>query len=360
MTRIKHLYIHVPFCNTICSYCDFCHKVYNQELSNKWLDVVSKEIKDKCKDNYETIYIGGGTPTSLSNEQLDKLLSFVKPYSNNVIEYTIEVNPESLDIDKINIFNKYGINRISMGVQTSNEEELILINRKHSFEDVKQKIQLLKDNGLTNISIDLMYSLPNQTISSLNKTIDDFISLNIPHVSLYSLTIEENSVFAKKGYKSLDEDTEADMYELIVSKLQDKGYIHYEVSNFAKPGFESKHNMGYWDYEDFLGISMSSSSKVGERRWTITRDFNKYFEDYNSKDEDLNLTKQDLMFENIMMALRTNKGLNIEEFNRKYDCDILNEYRNALKDDNIYIDNNYLKVKNLGILNSTLIKFIKD
>ena len=360
MTRIKHLYIHVPFCNTICSYCDFCHKVYNQELSNKWLDVVSKEIKDKCKDNYETIYIGGGTPTSLSNEQLDKLLSFIKPYSNNVIEYTIEVNPESLDLDKIKLFNKYGINRISMGVQSSNNEELKLINRKHSFDDVKQKIQLLKDNGLTNISIDLMYSLPNQTIPSLNKTINDFISLDIPHVSLYSLTIEENSVFAKKGYKSLDEDTEADMYELIVSKLQDKGYIHYEVSNFSKPGFESKHNMGYWDYEDFLGISMSSSSKVGDKRWTITRDFNKYFEDYNSKDEDLNLTKQDLMFENIMMALRTNKGLNIEEFNRKYDCDILNEYRNALKDDNIYIDNNYLKVKNLGILNSTLIKFIKD
>ena len=247
-----------------------------------------------------------------------------------------------------------------MGVQSSNNEELKLINRKHSFEDVKQKIQLLKDNGLTNISIDLMYSLPNQTISSLNKTIDDFISLDIPHVSLYSLTIEENSVFGKKGYKQLDEDTEADMYELIVSKLQDKGYIHYEVSNFAKSGFESKHNMGYWDYENFLGISMSSSSKVGDKRLTITRDFNKYFEDYNSKDEDLHLTKQDLMFENIMMSLRTNKGLNIEEFNRKYDCDILNEYRNALKDDNIYIDNNYLKVKNLGILNSTLIKFIKD
>ena len=360
MTRIKHLYIHVPFCNTICSYCDFCHKVYNQELSNKWLDVVSKEIKDKCKDNYETIYIGGGTPTSLSNNQLDKLLSCIDQYAKEVVEYTVEVNPESLDINKINIFKKHGINRISMGVQTSNPDLLKLINRKHSFDDVKQKIQLLKDNGLTNISIDLMYSLPNQTIPSLNKTIDDFISLDIPHVSLYSLTVEENSIFGKKGYKSLDEDLEADMYELIVDRLNKAGYIHYEVSNFSKPGFESKHNMGYWDYEDFLGISMSSSSKVGDKRWTITRDFNKYFEDYNSKDEDLNLTKQDLMFENIMMALRTNKGLNIEEFNRKYDCDILNEYRNALKDDNIYIDNNYLKVKNLGILNSTLIKFIKD
>lgn len=360
MTRIKHLYIHVPFCNSICSYCDFCHRVYDEDLSNKWLDVVSKEIKDKCKNNYETIYIGGGTPTSLSNNQLDKLLSCIDQYAKEVVEYTIEVNPESLDINKINIFKKHGINRISMGVQTSNPDLLKLINRKHSFEEVKDKIKLLKDNGLNNISIDLMYSLPTQTIDILNKTIDDFISLDIPHVSLYSLTVEENSVFGKKGYKQLDEDIEADMYELIVSRLQESGYIHYEVSNFSRPGYESKHNIGYWDYEDFLGISMSSSSKVEDKRWTITRNFDDYFNDYNCKDEYLLLSKEDMMFENIMMSLRTNKGLNIIDFNKKYNCDLLNEYRDAIKNDNIYIENDYLKVKNLAILNNTLINFIKN
>ena len=360
MTKIKHLYIHVPFCNSICSYCDFCHRVYNKDLVVKWLNTIELEIKDKCKDNYETIYIGGGTPTSLTTTELEKLLSFIKPYSNEVKEYTIEVNPESLDLDKIILFKKYGINRISMGVQTSNEEELKLINRKHSFNDVKDKIDLLKQNGITNISIDLMYSLPNQTVDSLNKTIDDFISLNIPHVSLYSLTIEENSAFGKKRYKPLDEDLEADMYELICKRLKENGYIHYEVSNFAKPGYKSKHNMSYWNYEDFLGISMSASSKVGDRRWTNTTNFNSYFENYNSKDEDLDLSIEDLKFENIMMSLRTNIGLNINEFNNKYNSDLLNEYRNALKDDNIYVDKDYIKVKKLGILNNTLIKFIKD
>lgn len=358
MTRIKHLYIHVPFCNSICSYCDFCHRVYDEDLSNKWLDVVSKEIKDKCKDNYETIYIGGGTPTSLSNNQLDKLLSCIDQYAKEVVEYTIEVNPESLDINKINIFKKHGINRISMGVQTSNPDLLKLINRKHSFEEVKDKIKLLKDNGLNNISIDLMYSLPTQTIDILNKTIDDFISLDIPHVSLYSLTIEENSVFGKKGYKQLDEDIEADMYELIVSRLQESGYIHYEVSNFSRPGYESKHNIGYWKYEDFLGLSLDASSKVGDKRYTITRNFNDYLNDYNCVSELVNLSKDDQMFENIMMSLRMKDGLNIEEFNNKYDCDLLNKYSKATSNPNICIENRYLKVKNLGILNTTLLEFL--
>lgn len=358
MTRIKHLYIHVPFCNSICSYCDFCHRIYNQELVNKWLITIEKEINEKCKDDYETIYIGGGTPTSLSNEQLDKLLSLIKPYSDKALEYTIEVNPESINIDKINIFKKYGINRISMGVQTSNDNELNLINRKHTFVDVRNKITLLKDNGLNNISIDLMYSLPNQTIYTLNSTIDDFISLDIPHVSLYSLTIEENSVFGKLGYKSLDEDLEADMYELIVNTLEKYGYIHYEVSNFCKAGYESKHNIGYWKYDDFLGISLDASSKVGNSRWTITRSFNDYFKDYNKKSEELLLSKEEQMFENIMMSLRMKDGLNIEEFNNKYNCDLLSKYQKAINNPNICIENGYLKVKNLGILNNTLLEFL--
>ena len=359
MTRIKHLYIHVPFCKTICSYCDFCHRVYDQKLVDKWLDAITKEIQNKCKDNYETIYIGGGTPTSLNDVQLEKLLCLIKPYTSEVKEYTIEVNPESLDINKINLFRKYSINRISMGVQTSDDGLLKLLNRKHSFEDVKEKIKLLKENGLNNISIDLMYSFPTQTIGMLNKTIDDFLSLDIPHVSLYSLTVEENTVFGKKGYKSLDEDIEADMYELIVNKLESSGYIHYEVSNFSKPNFESKHNIGYWKYEDFLGISLNASSKVGSCRWTNTNNFDDYFNDYNSRIENLSLTIDDMMFENIMMSLRMKDGLNIEEFNTRYNCDLVKYYSKALTNDNLYIEDGYLRVKKLGILNSTLLEFMK-
>ena len=360
MTRIKHLYIHVPFCNTICNYCDFCHRVYDKNLVDKWLKALSNEIINKCIDQYETIYIGGGTPTSLSIKQLDRLLSLIKPYTNNCIEYTIEVNPESLDIDKINLFNLYGINRISMGVQTSNDELLKSLNRKHTFEDVKNKILLLKNNGLNNISIDLMYSLPSQNIEIINKTIDDFICLDIPHVSLYSLTVEENTVFGKKGIKSLDEDIEADMYELICNKLKENGYIHYEVSNFCKTNYESKHNLGYWNYDDFLGLSLSASSKVGNKRWTNTNKFNDYFNDFNSTIEDISLSNDDLMFENIMMSLRTSKGVNIEEFNKKYNTDVLSYYEKGINNFNIIVEGGYIRAKNLGILNNTLLDFMKD
>ena len=359
MTRINHLYVHVPFCNSICGYCDFCHRIYEKNTVTKWLETIEKEIIDKCNDDYETIYIGGGTPTSLSIDELDKLLSLLKPYSNNVIEYTIEVNPESLDTNKIILFKKYGINRISMGVQSSNDDLLKLMNRKHSFNDVRNKIQLLKDNGISNISIDLMYSLPNQTIDILNNTIDDFISLDIPHVSLYSLTIEENSIFNKKGYRKLDDELEADMYELINTRLIENGYTHYEVSNYCKHGYESKHNMSYWNYEDFLGISLSASSKVGNKRWTNTSNFNSYFEDYNKKDEDLLLSIDDQKFENIMMSLRTYVGLNINDFNRKYNTNILDEYKEGVNDPNIVITDGYLKARKLSILNNTLLKFIK-
>ncbi|MBR3252132.1 MAG: radical SAM family heme chaperone HemW, partial [Erysipelotrichaceae bacterium] len=316
-TRIKHLYIHVPFCNSICFYCDFAHRVYDLSLAEKWLNRLEKEIKDNCKDQYETIYIGGGTPSCLNDDQLDRLLSLIDPYIDEVKEYTIEVNPESLDTDKIDIFNRHHIDRVSMGVQSSDDGILRSLNRKHTFNDAKKAVELLKKNRLSNISVDLMYSLPGQDMDILKKTIDDILSLDVPHISLYSLTIEENSVFGKKGIRNLDEDTEADMYEYIDKVLNENGYIHYEVSNFAKEGYESMHNMGYWLYEDFLGLSLGASGKVENNRYTNTRDFKKYLNDDFIRDEDLVLSVEDQKFENIMMSLRTIHGLNIEEFNKK-------------------------------------------
>ena len=269
-TRIKHLYIHVPFCNTICFYCDFAHRVYDFSLAEKWLERLEKEITGNCKDQYETIYIGGGTPSCLNDDQLDRLLCMIDPYANEVAEYTIEVNPESLNINKINIFKKHHVNRISMGVQSSDDDILKTLNRKHTFDDVRKGIKMLKENGLCNISVDLMYSLPGQDMDILKKSIEDILLLDVPHISLYSLTIEENSVFGKKGVRSLDEEIEADMYEYIDKELKRNDYIHYEVSNFCKEGYESRHNMSYWLYEDFLGLSLGASGKIRNRRYTNT------------------------------------------------------------------------------------------
>lgn len=286
------------------------------------------------------------------------MLNIILPYSNNVKEYTIEINPESITLDKIKLFKEYGINRISIGVQSSNDELLKSLNRKHNYEDVVKAVKLLKENDLNNISVDLMYSLPNQTIDILNQTIDDILLLDVPHISLYSLTIEENTVFGKRNVQPLDEQIEADMYELIENKLTKNNYIHYEVSNYCKKGYESKHNLGYWNYDDFLGISIGASSKNGNNRYTNTNSINKYLSGDDIKDEDLKLTNEELMFENIMMSLRTIYGLNIEEFNNRYNVDFIKRYKDALNSEYLKIVNNHLICTNLEILNNILLDFM--
>ncbi|MBQ1787875.1 MAG: radical SAM family heme chaperone HemW [Erysipelotrichaceae bacterium] len=355
---INHLYIHVPFCKAICYYCDFCHRVYDEKLAERWLDRLSREAEENCKDQYETIYIGGGTPTTLNDTQLKRLLEMIDPFAERVMEYTIEVNPESLDQRKIDIMKKHGINRVSMGLQSADDNLLKTIGRRHSFDDVKDRIALLKDNGISNISIDLMYSLPGQTMQILQDTLNKALDLNIPHISLYSLTVEENSVFGKKGISSLDEDIEADMYELIEQRLSEKGYIHYEVSNYCLNGYESRHNLGYWNYDDFLGLSLGAAGKIGNSRYTNTRSFEKYFNETDIRDEDLHLSREEMMFENIMMSLRTIYGLDIEAFNRKYDCDLLKEYPKGVNNPGVKVDHGRLVCTDLAVLNRVLLDFM--
>lgn len=319
---------------------------------------MGNEIREECKDYYETIYIGGGTPTCLSDEQFDRLLSMIDPYANDVSEYTIEANPESLNENKINILKNHHINRISLGVQTSDNDLLKSLNRKHTFEDVVRCISLLKDNGIDNISVDLMYSLPGQTMEILKKSIDDILSLDTDHISIYSLTVEENTVFGKKNIEKLDDDTEGEMYEYIIKTLEDNGYINYEISNFARNNKISRHNLGYWNYEDFLGISAGAASKIGNRRYQITGNIHKYLEDYHIYDEDIILGKREMMFENIMMSLRTVYGLNINEFNKRYECDFREEYKEALKNELISIENGICYCTNRALLNQVLMDFM--
>ena len=246
-----------------------------------------------------------------------------------------------------------------MGIQSSDDKILNILNRKHTFKQAKDMIALLKVNGFNNISVDLMYSLPSQDMEILNRTLKDIIKLDVPHISLYSLTIEENTVFYKKKIKNFDEDLEADMYELIDRTLRDRDYIHYEVSNFCRKGYESKHNLGYWRYDDFLGSSVGASGKIGNNRYTNTRDLKRYIESEDIRDEDLYLSVEEMKFENIMMSLRTIYGLDIEEFNKKYDCDLLKEYEKGVNNKYIEIIDGYLVCTNLELLNNVLLDFMK-
>ena len=356
---IKHLYIHVPFCNNICGYCDFAHTIINKELVNKYLLSLKEDLSSLSFSNFETIYIGGGTPSSLDYADLKKILELIRPFSSSVVEYTIEVNPDSMDEDKIKLLKEYGVNRVSIGVESTDDYLLKIMNRKYDFEVVKHVVNCFKENGISNISVDLMYSLPFQTMAILKKTISDILSLDVKHISIYSLTIEDNTLFKRKGYTNLNEDIEADMYEYIENELINNNFVHYEVANYCKQGYESKHNLGYWKYDDFIGFGPGSASKINNRRYTYTKNVRDYL---NNKTviEDLLLEKEDLMFENIMMSLRTIYGLDLDEFCKRYQIDFKDRYKKAIEKNIKYldIDDKHCICNNLEILNSILVDFL--
>lgn len=310
----EHLYLHVPFCKSICYYCDFCHTAYNAKLADRWLSALEKEFAMRTfSKDLKTIYIGGGTPAALEDEQLEKVLRLLVPYQNSCEEYTIEVNPETVTRSKVQLFRQYGINRISMGLQTSDDNLLSAIGRRHTFADTKQAMHLLKQGGITNISLDIMYGLPDQSMASLRKTVEDAVSLEPEHVSLYSLTIEENTVFGKRGVEPCDSDLEADMYDWIVEALPQYGYDQYEVSNFSHKGFASCHNKAYWYYKDFYGVSAGASGKENHQRYDNTANIMRYLENPLQREE-IVLSKEDEAFEMVMMSLRLVEGIDLLQY----------------------------------------------
>lgn len=357
-----YLYVHVPFCKSICFYCDFTHRIYDEEYVDKWLIELEKEIDYKSINRkLRTIYIGGGTPSCLDILEIKRLLEILKPYSAFSEEYTIEINPETLTKEKALIFKEYGINRVSLGVQTFNDSLLKLMNRHHTKEDILNCIEILHSVGIYNISCDLMYSLPNQTEEMFIKDIEALVDLKIPHISFYSLTIEENTVFYIKGYKPLNEEIEANMYEAAKDFLINNEYIQYEVSNFCLNGYESIHNKAYWDYEDFYGISIGASGKENHIRYDNTKDYNKYLYSIYLEKE-IMLNKEDEMFENLMMSLRLKDGLNLYTFKQRYEITVEDAFKdkleNAIKKGYVVIENNNLKCTNRAILNTVLVEFM--
>lgn len=354
------LYLHVPFCRSICYYCDFTHVMYRKETADAWLDVLEKEFASReFNPDLKTVYIGGGTPTSLSEEQLERLLSFLDPYTSHVSEYTCEINPETMDETKAQILYKHGVNRVSIGFQTDNAKLLKNMGRHHTVNDVKHVMDLLRKHGISNISLDLMYSLPEQTMEDLETAIRTAVSLNPNHLSLYSLTVEENTVFGKRGYKSLDEETEADMYEYICQTLPSYGFHQYEVSNFAKVGFESVHNKVYWTYRDFYGVSCGASGKEGYTRYDVTSSLKKYLENPLERDE-IPLEKEDAMFEMVMMNLRLKAGMEKslfeETFGIRFEEAFRGKYETLTEQGLLEVSQTHVKCTEKGfpVLNSVL------
>ncbi|SET65095.1 oxygen-independent coproporphyrinogen-3 oxidase [Salinibacillus kushneri] len=340
---VQSVYIHIPFCHEICHYCDFTKIYYNESLANQYLDALQKEIKlyiGEQKRHVKTIYIGGGTPTSLSDPQFEKLLRIVNQYFDvsSCNEFTVEANPGEFSQEKAKMLKDYGVNRISLGVQVLDDEFLKTLNRNHQVRDVDQTVQALQSNGLTNISMDFIYALPNQTLEHFEKTLQAALDYQLPHYSAYALQIEPKTVFYiryKKGKLSKPpEDVEADMYESLVNKMENHGLYHYEISNFGKPGYESQHNLVYWDNAYYFGFGAGAHGYINGKRLVNLRPVNHYI-DSLMKDEkpvlhEEMITKKEQIEEEMFLGLRKSQGVSKSAFYRKYGITMKNLYHEEI------------------------------
>ena len=359
---MKSVYIHIPFCNHICSYCDFSKMFYNESIVDKYLNILEEEIISTYRnEKIKTIYIGGGTPSSLSIKQLNKLFKIIKIFkTNSNTEITIECNIENIDEEKLNLIKK-NVNRISIGIQSFNDNNLKLLDRKYQKKEIIEKINLVKKARFENINVDLMYAFNNQTIKDLNDDIDEFLALNINHISTYSLMIEPNTKLFLNGTKPIDEDIDAKMYELICNKLKDNGYIHYEISNFAKKGYESKHNLTYWNNDEYYGFGMGASSYVDNIRYDNTKSINKYLNKEFVSNKEI-LTKEDEIKYELILGFRKLEGINKKDFFNKYNIELI-DIKNIkqLIEQNKLIENEnniYINPKYIYISNSILVNFV--
>ncbi len=354
----EHAYIHIPFCIRKCKYCSF---VSGEDIERKeqYLEALFKEIKVKYKSELlKTLYFGGGTPSLLSFEDINKIISLFN--LSHDCEITLEANPETV---KENIFKKYNVNRISLGVQSFNDNILKIIGRNHSEKTIYKAVEIIKKSGFKNISIDLIYGLPFQTKEIFKSDIEKALELNINHISSYGLKIEKGSFFYKNPPSTLpDEEMQADLFLFMSKKLKENGFNHYEISNFAKESFESRHNLCYWKNKNYYGFGLNASAYVGNIRSKNQSLMNEYVKDPTKLEENIILTPAQIMEDEIFLALRLKDGIDISKFNKKFNINFIEKYKNILikyKDYLILKDNKFsLNENGMLISNEIMSEFI--
>lgn len=327
----KNVYIHIPFCKgTKCNYCSFVSYV-DFDLKDAYLDALAAQINEGYKgEKVETLYFGGGTPSLLDIDEFENLLSLFD-FKDNA-EITVEVNPDNITSDYLLDLSKIGINRLSIGSQTFDDELLTLIGRKHNAEKIELAVNHAKEVGFNNISLDLIYGLPAQTLFGFENDLNKAVSLDIQHISLYGLKIEKGCYFYKHLPDHLppDLDIQADMYLKAVEILKQNGFEHYEISNFTKSGYESKHNLNYWNNNYYYGFGCAASGYIDGKRYTNETNLKKYI-NYPLKKLSLHkLTEDEILEEAIFLGFRKIAGINIEEINNKFNIDFDSKYEKIL------------------------------
>lgn len=320
-------YVHIPFCTQICYYCDFSKVFIKNQPVDAYLEHLIQETRSYEIGKLRTLYIGGGTPTALSAQQLAYLLTELPKVMDlsEVEEFTIEANPGDLDPDKIAVLKESQVNRVSLGVQTFDNKMLKKIGRSHQEQDIYDNIRHLKQAGFDNISIDLIYALPGQTMDQVKENVAKAIDLDIPHMSLYSLILENHTVFMnrmRRGKLPLPkEELEAEMFEYIIEELEKAGFEHYEISNFSKPGFESRHNLVYWDNAEYYGLGAGASGYVDGIRYKNHGPIRHYLEAVEAgkaRITEEQLTLEEKMEEELFLGLRKKTGVSKARFEEKF------------------------------------------
>ena len=321
------IYLHIPFCKSRCKYCDF-FSTTDLEKRSQYVDALLCEWQDRrneLRDPTRTLYIGGGTPSTLDLESIEKiLLNIVQPDSTwcKIEEITLEVNPGDVTLEKAAAWRKIGINRVSMGVQSFNDALLQLVGRRHTAQEARNAVAIAQAAGFDNISIDLMYALPSQTMEQWQKDVAQALQLGVQHISTYGLIYEEGThltnLLEQGIIEAVDEDTELQMYDYLVEQLTMNGFVHYEVSNFSLPGRQSQHNSSYWNNTPYLGLGAGAHSYDGNTRTWNVSDLDEYIQqaiNHRLQPEKEELTDEDKHTERVMLGLRTNQGVAVEDIN---------------------------------------------
>ena len=387
MKKELGIYIHIPFCKQKCYYCDFVSFSDKIELQEKYIETLIKELKSYNFEEYDvtTIYIGGGTPSYISSGLIKKVLENIKSKIKNNktkwedIEITIEVNPGTVNKEKLEEYKNQGINRLSIGLQTTNDILLKKIGRIHTYKDFLDTYNLARNIGFANINVDLIIGLPEETISDVKKDLENIIKINPEHISVYSLIVEEGTkienLLNENKITLPDEECERRMYWYVKNTLELNGYNHYEISNFAKENMESKHNINCWDQKEYIGLGISSHSYVENIRYGNTSNLEKYIEnnDFANEQEletkkirivDEVQSKEDMEKEYMMLGLRKTEGIKVSKFKEKFGENPIYIFRNELEKlvkENLIIvdgDNIYLSNKGLDLANLVFEEFI--
>ena len=334
------LYVHIPFCVRKCQYCDFLSGPSDEETKDRYIEALLKEIRAaEHTENYEivSVFIGGGTPSALKAEAIASIMRTLQEqfFFCEDAEVTIEANPGTVDLEKLTIYRNVGINRLSLGLQSTDAEELKLLGRIHSYEEFLKSYEWAREAGFSNINIDLMFAIPGQTGEAWRQHLYQVAELNPEHISAYSLIIEEGTPFAEQNLDLPDEDTEYQMYEDTAEILERYGYRQYEISNYAKQGYMCRHNAGYWQRREYLGFGLGASSLYGGMRFSNTRRMQEYLKESRNPDQirkDVTVLLRNERIEEFMfLGLRMTEGISEKKFEENFDVRLMDVYGNILQ-----------------------------